>query len=77
LVFADAFQRAGSLDTEKVRDAIAATDMETFYGQIKFDDTGKNTAKPMMLYQVQNADYAVVAPTKFATAKLIFPRKAP
>lgn len=77
LVFADAFARAGSFDADKVRDALAATDMETFYGYIKFDETGKNIAKPMMLYQVQNADYVVVAPTKFATAKLIYPRKAP
>ncbi len=46
-VFANAFERAGTLDKEAVRDAIAATDMQTFYGNIKFDDTGKNTAKPM------------------------------
>ena len=35
-VFKDAFERAGSLDKEAVRDAIAATDLVTFYGQIKF-----------------------------------------
>ena len=35
-VFKDAFERAGSLDKEKLRDAIAATDMMTFYGGIKF-----------------------------------------
>ena len=77
LVFADAFARAGSLDPEKVRDAIAATDMMTFYGPIKFDSTGKNTAKPMVLYQIQGGDYKVVAPTKWAETKLVFPRKMP
>jgi branched-chain amino acid transport system substrate-binding protein len=77
LVFADAFRRAGSLDPAKVRDAIAATDMMTFFGPIKFDATGKNTAKPMVMYQVQNGDYKVVAPTKWAEAKLIWPRKMP
>lgn len=77
LVFADAFARAGSLDPEKVRDAIAATDMMTFYGPVKFDSTGKNTAKPMVLYQVQGGDYKVVAPTKWAETKLVFPRKMP
>ncbi len=77
LVFADAFARAGSLDPEKVRDAIASTDMMTMYGPIKFDSTGKNTAKPMVLYQVQGGDYKVVAPTKWAEAKLIWPRKLP
>lgn len=72
-VFADAIQRAGSLDPAKVRDAIAATDMETFYGYVKFDATGKNTAKPMVLYQVQNGEYKVVAPQKWASSKAIFP----
>lgn len=74
LVYADALERAGSFDTDKVRDAIAATEMETFYGPIKFDATGKNIAKPMVLLQVQNGQYKVVAPTKWATSKLIHPR---
>ncbi len=77
LVFVDAFERAQSFDPEKVRDAIAATDLATFYGQIKFDETGKNIAKPMVLYQVQDGEYKVVAPTKFAVAKLRYPRKVP
>jgi len=77
LVFADAFQRAGSLDPAKVRDAIAKTDMMTLYGPIKFDETGKNTAKPMVLYQVQGGDYKVVFPSKWAEAKINYPRKLP
>ncbi|MFL5248159.1 MAG: amino acid ABC transporter substrate-binding protein [Myxococcales bacterium] len=75
LVFADAFQRAGSMDPQKVRDAISKTDMMTFYGPIKFDETGKNTAKPMVLYQVQHGDYKVVFPTKWAESKIVYPRK--
>src|SRR2546422_1618074 len=77
LVFADAFARAGSLDPEKVRDAIASTDMMTFFGPIKFDSTGKNVVKPMVLYQVLGGDYKVVAPTKWAETKLVWPRKLP
>lgn len=73
-VFADAFTRAGSLDPQAVRDAIAATEMETFYGNIKFDETGKNIAKPMVLFQVLNGEYQVVAPTKWAAAKFVHPR---
>jgi branched-chain amino acid transport system substrate-binding protein len=73
-VFADAFERAGSLDKEKVRDAIAATDMMTFYGGIKFSDAGNNIAKPMVLRQIQNGEYNVVAPSKFASHKIIWPR---
>ena len=74
-VFADAFQRCQCFEPEKLRNAIAATDMETFYGQIKFDQTGKNIAKPMILYQVQDSEYRVVAPTKWAEAEVKFPLK--
>lgn len=77
LVYLDAFQRADNFDTQKVRDAISATDLMTFYGPIKFDETGKNIAKPMVLYQVQGGQYKVVAPTKWASAKLVYPRPSP
>jgi branched-chain amino acid transport system substrate-binding protein len=75
MVFADAFERAGSLDPEKVRDAIAATDMVTIFGPIRFDSTGKNVAKQMVLHQVQAGAYRVVAPTRRADTKLAWPRK--
>ena len=74
LVYKDAFERAGSLDPQKVRDALAATDIMTFYGPVKFDETGKNVAKPMVLYQVLKGKYVVVAPSKWAEAKAVIPR---
>jgi branched-chain amino acid transport system substrate-binding protein len=73
LVFVDAFNRCQCFETEKLRDAIAATQMETFYGNIKFDKTGKNIAKPMILYQVRKGEYQVVAPSKWSEAKVKFP----
>jgi branched-chain amino acid transport system substrate-binding protein len=73
LTFVDAFQRAGSLDPERIRTALTATNMQTFYGNIKFDSTGKNIAKPMVLYQIQDQKYKVVAPTKWATSKIVHP----
>ncbi len=74
-VFKDAFERAGTLDNQKLRDAIAATDMKTFYGGIKFAPEGNNIAKPMVLRQIQNGEYNVVAPSNFASHKLNYPRK--
>jgi branched-chain amino acid transport system substrate-binding protein len=73
-VFADAFKRAQSLDPETVRDAIAATELETFYGPVKFDSSGRNIAKPVVLTQVQGGKYVVVAPAKWAAGKPIVPR---
>lgn len=74
LVFKLAFERAKSIDPVKVRDALAKTNIETFYGRVKFDETGKNTAKPMVLTQVQNGKYVVVAPQAAAAGKVIHPR---
>jgi branched-chain amino acid transport system substrate-binding protein len=73
LTFVDALERAGSLDREKVRDAIAATDLVTFYGPVRFDATGKNVAKSMALYQVQGGQYRVVAPPKWANTAVVYP----
>ena len=76
-IWANAFQRAQSLDPKKLRDTLAATDMETFYGHIKFSAEGNNIAKPMVLRQIQNGKYVVVAPTKYAAEPVVYPRKAP
>ena len=77
LVWKAAFERANSFNTEKVRDALAKTNMQTFYGNIKFSDAGMNTAKPMVLFQVRcdgdKCSNKVVAPTKWASAKLVHP----
>ena len=75
-VWANAFERAQSFDTEKLRDALAATEMQTFYGNIKFSAQGNNVAKPMVLRQVQGGKYAVVAPLKYASEKVNYPRVA-
>ncbi|MEM7057525.1 MAG: amino acid ABC transporter substrate-binding protein [Pseudomonadota bacterium] len=73
-VFKDAFERAGTLDKEALRDAIAATEISTFYGGIKFAPEGNNIAKPMVLRQVQDGKYNVVAPSDFASHQIEFPR---
>ena len=73
-VFKDAFERAGTLDKEAVRTAISETDLMTFYGGIKFSENGNNIAKPMVLRQIQDGKYNVVAPPAFASHKLDFPR---
>ena len=77
LVWKDAFERADTFDVEKVRDAIASTEMKTFYGNIKFAPEGNNIAKPMVLRQIQDGAYNVVAPSKWASSEVRWPRMAP
>ncbi len=49
--------------------------MDTFYGRIKFSEAGNNIAKPMVLRQIQNGQYNVVAPSKWASHQVMYPRK--
>ena len=74
LVWKEAFEAADSFDTEKVRDALAATNMKTFYGGIKFSSKGNNIAKPMVLRQIQKGVFNVVAPSEWASHPVNYPR---
>ena len=75
LVWKDAFERANSFDTDALRTALNETDMMTFYGGIRFSKQGNNVAKPMALRQIQDGKLHVIAPTKVAARKAIYPRK--
>ena len=66
-------EKAGSTDPAKVRDAIAGLDTESFFGPIKFDDTGKNADKPMSAIQIQNGEPVTIYPSDQAQAKLQWP----
>ena len=74
LVWAEAFESADSFHTESLRDAIAATDMKTFYGNIRFSVAGNNIAKPMVLRQIPEGKFNVVAPSKWASHPVQWPR---
>lgn len=76
-VFADALARTQSLDPEAVRDGIAATELETCYGPIKFDAAGRNVAKPAILTQIQHGKHVVVAPAHLARNEAILPARPP
>jgi len=75
MVWKDAFERANTFDTEKLRDALAATKMKTFYGDIEFSEAGNNIAKPMVLRQIQDGKLNVVAPSEWASHPVDWPRK--
>ncbi len=75
-VWEDAFKRANSLDKEKLREALTKTDLETFYGGVKFAADGSNPGKEIILRQIQGGKYKVVWPEKVAASKLTYPREA-
>lgn len=71
-----AIEAAGSTDTAAVRDALNALDVNTFYGPINFDDTGKNAGKPMGAIQIQDGEIMVVAPADSAVSDIRYPMPA-
>lgn len=75
IVYHKAIEKAESLDPKKVRDAIAATDIMTFYGPIRFNERGQNIAKGMGVVQIQGGSAKVVYPTKYKEADLVYPRQ--
>jgi branched-chain amino acid transport system substrate-binding protein len=73
LAFQYAIQKAGSLDTEKVRDQLAKLDVTTFFGILKFDNRGLNVFKPMVVNQIQNGNLVTVWPSGLAQARVMWP----
>jgi branched-chain amino acid transport system substrate-binding protein len=71
-----AIENAQSLDPKKVRDALAALDVMTFFGQIKFDNRGLNIYKPMVVEQIQSGAHHTVYPPEVADAQPKFPTPA-
>jgi branched-chain amino acid transport system substrate-binding protein len=66
-------EKAGSTDPMKVRDAIAGLDEDSFFGPIKFDDSGKNADKPMSAIQIKGGKPVTVYPNEQAQTKLKWP----
>jgi branched-chain amino acid transport system substrate-binding protein len=79
-VLADAINRAGSTEPEKIREALNATDLKADqlmigYRGVKFDDTGQNTLASTFLIQLKGKQYVSVWPDNLATDKLELPAK--
>ena len=68
-----AIERANSTLPQWVRDALAVTDLNTFFGQIKFDDRGANAVKPVYVEQVQSGRTVLIWPPEVATARPRYP----
>jgi branched-chain amino acid transport system substrate-binding protein len=73
-ILANAIERAGTLDRDKVRDAIAATNMMTVMGPMKFKPNGRGEGKYVRLMsQWQNGKDQLIWPKDQATASLAYP----
>jgi branched-chain amino acid transport system substrate-binding protein len=78
LVLADAIDRAKSTDGEKIRVALAATDIpgeRTImpWKRVKFDDNGQNNDCDPVLLQYLKGNFVTVYPAQAAVAEAIWP----
>jgi branched-chain amino acid transport system substrate-binding protein len=80
IVMADAINRAKSTDGEKIRDALAATEMpgeQTImpWKRVKFDEMGQNNDADPVLLQYVGGKFVTIFPSQAAVAEAIWPMK--
>ena len=78
LILVDAIDRAKSTDREKIREALAATDLpgeRTImpWKQVKFDEAGQNNDADPVLLQYLKGKFVTIFPAQSATAEPIWP----
>ncbi len=71
-IIADAVARANSLDRDKIRDAVAATNMTTVVGPVRFRADGTGEVKVFILQWLKGKQ-ELVWPKEFATAPFGYP----
>jgi branched-chain amino acid transport system substrate-binding protein len=80
IVMAEAINRAKSTDGEKIREALAATDIpgeKTImpWKRVKFDDMGQNNDADPVLLQYVGGKFVTIFPAQAAIAEAVWPMK--
>jgi len=68
-----AIEKAGSLETDKVRAALLSIDQETFWGPTKWNEQGKNVKGGQGVIQIQDANITTVYPGRIREKALVYP----
>lgn len=72
-ILVEAVRRAGSLDSEKLREAILKLDRHTVFGGFRVNRDGVQIAHKMLLFQWQDGKKVIVWPEELAPGRLRFP----
>ena len=72
-VLVEAVRQAGSLDGEKLREAILKLDYNNVYGGFKVDADGFQVSHKMVMFQWQDGKKVIVWPDELAAGKARFP----
>lgn len=68
-----AIERAGSTQTDKVRAALLAMDVETFWGPTKWNEAGKNVKGGQGIIQILDGKITTVYPDQFREKAVAYP----
>jgi|YelNatPaOPRAMG01_1025707.scaffolds.fasta_scaffold33701_3 branched-chain amino acid transport system substrate-binding protein len=75
VVLQKAIEKAGTLDSNEVRQALKTLNAQTFFGPIRFNDKGVNIGiSSAAVSQIQNGKVVVVWPLELRQAEPIFPK---
>ena len=75
-VLAQAIEKAGSLDTEKVAQILRTEEFPSVMslsGKVKFEPGGQNIHALSVITQIKDLDYKTVFPLKYQKAEPVFP----
>jgi branched-chain amino acid transport system substrate-binding protein len=72
-IYAEGVRRAGTLDSDKVREQLLKLETKTFFGDYKVDQDGFQTAHKMVMFQWQDGKKVTVWPDDLAGGKARFP----
>jgi branched-chain amino acid transport system substrate-binding protein len=72
-VLTEAVRRAGSLDGERIRDAILKLEFNTVFGAFKVNADGFQVAHKLVLFQWQDGKKVIVWPDELAPGRPRFP----
>ncbi|HEX6508121.1 MAG TPA: amino acid ABC transporter substrate-binding protein [Chloroflexota bacterium] len=73
LAFQFAIKRAGDINRQHVRNALAGLTIPTFFGPIRFDSRGANSSKSMAVIQIQNGHMVTVYPPGVGNGMMVYP----
>jgi branched-chain amino acid transport system substrate-binding protein len=73
VLFQLAIEKAGTLEVDKVRDALASLDVEIFWGPHAFDEKGQNRKGGSAPIQILNGELMAVYPEKLRQAPAVYP----
>lgn len=62
VIFQAAIEKAGSIDPEKVRAALASLNAKTFHGPMSFSDTGQANSYKPPVFQIQGGETKIIYP---------------